>query len=114
LNRVSETKEGRNDIMGLFGKKVIKQVKDGAWGHLISVHKVDVDTISNSLRCVEQAGLLDGNVPVIFLRVFRPIEAEQKGIVVTGWETFDQHPDLIVFEGYLTKGNDAHLERKKP
>jgi len=34
-------------------------------------------------------------------------------IVVEGWETFGQHPDLILFEGYLTKANEAHLERKR-
>jgi len=27
-------------------------------------------------------------------------------------ETFDQHPELIMFEGYLDANNQAHLERK--
>lgn len=100
--------------MGLFKKKVIKEIDGGAWGHLVSVHKMDVDTISKELRCVEREGVLDGGRPVKFLRVFRPTEAQQKGVGVTGWETFDQHPDLIHFEGYLTRNNEAHLERKKP
>ncbi len=100
--------------MKLFKKKVIQEVKDGAWGHLANDHNVDADTLSRSLRCVEKSGLLNGQVPVTFLRVFRLPEAEQKGIAVAGWETFDQHPDLIVFEGYLTGDNKAHLERKKP
>jgi hypothetical protein len=51
--------------------------------------------------------------PVTLIRVFRPAEAQQKGIVVTGWETFDQNPELILFEGYLTRANKAHLERRK-
>jgi hypothetical protein len=50
---------------------------------------------------------------VTFLRVFKPSEAQQKEIVVTGWETFDQHPDLIIFESYLTITNEAYLEHKK-
>jgi hypothetical protein len=99
--------------MGLFKKKVIKEIRDGVWGHLVSVHNTTVDTISKELRCVEQEGVLDGRIPVTFLRVFKPAEAEEREIVITGWETFDQHPELIIFEGYLTKTNRAHLERKR-
>jgi hypothetical protein len=99
--------------MGLFKKKVIKEVHDGMCGHLVSVHNTDVDTISNELRCVEQEGVLDGKVPVTFVRIFKPAEAEKREIVITGWETFDHHPELIIFEGYLTKTNRAHLERKR-
>jgi hypothetical protein len=99
--------------VGLFKKKVIKEIDGGAWGHLVSVHKIDVDTLSKEMRCVEKEGFLDGGRPVTFLRVFKTGEAQQKNIVVTGWETFDQHPDLILFEGYLTKTNEAYLERKK-
>ena len=99
--------------MGLFRKKVIREIRDAAWGHLVSVHHVDVDTLSKELRWVEREGVLDGKEAVTFLRVFKPAEAEQKGIVVSGWETFDEHPGLIRFEGYLTRANKAYLERKK-
>ncbi len=98
--------------MGLFKKKVAKEISGGAWGHLVSVHKVDVDTLSKEMRCVEREGVHDGT-PVTLLRVFKYREAEQKGVTVTGWETFDQHPELIWFEGYVTKSNQAQLERKR-
>ena len=62
---------------------------------------------------MDREGMLDGGRPVTFLRVFKPMEAQQKGIDVTGRETFDQHPDLILFEGYLTQANEAYLERKR-
>lgn len=99
--------------MGLFKKKVIKEIYGGVWGHLVGVHKIDVDTLSREMRCVECEGTVDGAGQVTLLRVFRPREAEEKGVVVTGWETFDQHPDLILFEGYLTRSNKAYLEPKK-
>ena len=99
--------------MGLFKKKVIKEIDGGAWGHLVSVHEINVDTLSKEMRCVKREGILEGGKPVTFLRVFKPAEAQQEGIVVEGWETFDQHPDLILFEGYLTRTNEAHLERKR-
>jgi hypothetical protein len=45
--------------------------------------------------------------------VFKPSEAKKIGIPVTGWETFDSYPDLVHFEGYITRNNEAHLERKR-
>ncbi len=100
--------------MGLFSRKpkVVKEIHDGAWGHMVRVHKIDVDTLSKDVRCVEREGALDGKA-VTFMRVFRRSEVAQKGLEVTGWETFDQHPELLLFEGYLTRANEAHLERKR-
>ena len=98
--------------MWLFKKKVIKQIDGGAWGHLVNSHDVDVDTLSRQFRCVEREGSHEGRA-VTLLRVFKPIEAKEKGIPITGWETFDSHPDLVYFEGYITKTNEAHLERKR-
>jgi hypothetical protein len=100
--------------MGLFKKKVVKEIDGGAWGHLVHVHGVNVDMMSKTMRCVEREGALDGGTPVTFLRVFKPKDAEARGLTIGGWETFDQHPDLILFEGYVTKKNEAFLERKNP
>ena len=100
--------------MGFFRKKAVKKIKDGAWGHLVSDHGIDVDTLSNTMRCVEREGVTGHNkVPVTFMRVFKITEAEQKGVAIEGWETLDEHPDLVIFEGYVTAGNEAHLERKR-
>jgi len=99
--------------MGIFKKKIIRKIDGGVWGHLVSYHKIDVDTLSRDMRCVEKEGVADGGKPVTLIRVFKPAEAQQKGIIVTGWETFDQNPELILFEGYLTRAYEAHLERKK-
>ncbi len=101
--------------MGLFNKKpkIVKEISGGAWGHMVNVHGMDVDTLSKDVRCVEREGI-EGNKPVTFMRVFKLSEVAKKGVEVTGWETFDQHPELVLFEGYLNKNsNEAHLERKK-
>lgn len=99
--------------MFFFGKKkVVKELRDAAWGCLVK-QGVDVDTISRHLRCVEKEGVIDGKGRGSFLRVFKPMEADAKGIEVTGWETFDHHPDLVIFEGYITEANTAHFDRKR-
>ena len=99
--------------MGIFKKKVIRKIDGGVWGHLVSVHNIDVDTLSKHMRCVEREGVLENGMPVTFVRIFRPAEVQNNGILVTGWETFDEHPNLILFEGYLTRANEAHLEGRK-
>ena len=98
--------------MWLFKKKVVKNIEGGAWGHLVHEHGLNVDTLSREFRCVEREGEHQGQA-VTFLRIFKPGEAEKKGVSVGGWETFDSHPDLVHFEGYLTRTNQASLERRK-
>ncbi len=99
--------------MGLFNRKpkVVKEIHDAAWGALVR-EGIDVDTLSREIRCVEREGTQDGQV-VTFMRVFKLKEAEEKGVVVTGWVTFDEHPELVLFEGFLTRSNKAFLERKR-
>jgi hypothetical protein len=99
--------------MGLFNRKpkVVKEIYGGAWGELVRVHGLTVDVLSKNIRCVDKPGVKDGS-PVNLLRIFSLRDIEQKGITIAGWETFDQHPELIMFEGYLYGNNRAQLERK--
>jgi len=98
--------------MGLFGfkKKVFREISGGVWGHMVNAHGLNVDILARSMRCVEKEGLLDGKKPVTFLRVFNLQEVEKRGVEIKGWETFDQYPELVRFEGYLTKTNEAFLK----
>jgi hypothetical protein len=98
--------------MGLFKKKVVKEIDYGIWGHMVNEHKIDVVTL-DKMRCVDRDGTISGGLPVKLVRVFSPDEAAGKGIKVTGWETFDEHPELILYEGYLNRDNEALLVKKK-
>lgn len=99
--------------MGLFKKKVVKDIYGGIWGHMVNAHGIDVDTLSRDLRCVDREGTIKDNLPVMLIRVFKPAEAKEKNITVTGWETFDEHPELVLYEGYLRRDNMAFLEKKR-
>lgn len=99
--------------MGWFGfkKKIIKEIYGGAWGHLVNDHGLTVDVLSKSIRCVEKPEVRDGG-KVNLLRVFSLHDVAKKGVVVEGWETFDRHPDLVLFEGSLDDNNVASLVRR--
>ena len=95
-----------------FKKKKVKNIDGPPWGHLLREYQMDVDTLSR-MRCVKQDGVNEKRQPVTFLRMFKPEEAEQKGIEITGWKTFDKYPELIHFEGYEGKNTkEEHLEDK--
>jgi hypothetical protein len=97
--------------MQLFKPKIVKEIYGGAWGHMVSVHKIDVDTLAREIRCVEKKGKLADGLPVTLLRLFKL--SETKNLTITGWETFDQHPELIIWEGHLKANNTAFLEQKR-
>jgi hypothetical protein len=97
--------------MGFFKKKVVKEIYAGTWGHMINDHQIDVHTL-DEMRCVDRGGTINDGLPVTLIRVFSPGEAAGKGIRVTGWETFDEHPELILYEGYLTQDNKALMVKK--
>lgn len=99
--------------MGLFNRKpkIVKEICFGTWGHLVHDHGLTVEVLCEDIRCVDKHGVKDGS-QVDLLRVFSLSDVEKKGITIAGWETFDQHPELIMFEGYLDVKNQAHLERK--
>jgi len=97
-----------------FSKKlrIIHEIEGAVWGILLR-EGFDVGTLSNDVRCVHKKGSIEGGIPVTDLRVFKLSEAAGKGVEITGWETFDQHPELILFEGYRNdQSHHAFLERK--
>jgi hypothetical protein len=96
---------------GLFRPRIIKEIHGGAWGHLVNEHGLTVEVLSENIRCVDKPSEKDGST-VKLLRIFSLSDIEKEGITITGWETFDRYPELIMFEGYLDGNNQAHLERK--
>ena len=98
--------------MWWFKKSVVNPIPSNAcWGLLVGQHKIDVDTLTNVMRCVVKEGIVNDR-KVTFVRIFDLREIEKRKITITGWETFDQYPELLAFEGYFTEANYAFLERK--
>jgi hypothetical protein len=98
--------------MWFFKKSTYRPIPANAcWGHLVHNHDMDVDTLVNHMRCVMKEGEREGK-KVTFMRIFDLRETKKQMIEIVGWESFDQHPELIIFEGYYTKNDQAFLERK--
>ncbi|HOG18518.1 MAG: hypothetical protein A4E73_01747 [Syntrophaceae bacterium PtaU1.Bin231] len=92
--------------------KVVREIKAGVWGKLVQ-QGVDVDTLTKDVRCVEKAGNANNGAPVTHVRIFKLSQAAQKGVEITGWEVFDRHPELVLFEGYINpESNQAVIEKR--
>jgi hypothetical protein len=58
--------------------------------------------------------LLAGSPQPFDVRVFDEAQVAQKKVKVKDWTTFDEHPDLILYEGWFDKDSmRAELEEKK-
>lgn len=72
-----------------------------------------------TLRRVETDGVVEDK-PATMIRIFDPTAAKEKGVAIDDYESLDNHPDLIVYEGYYceTRGRlrsmvtDIHIEKK--
>ena len=98
--------------MWFFKKSSVRPIPANAiWTHLVHDHNVDSNTLLNLMRCIMKDGDREGQ-KVTLLRIFNLEDAKKKNIEITAWESLDQHPELIAFEGYYTADDRAFLERK--
>ena len=57
-----------------------------------------------SLSSVQKVGFWDGR-PVTFIRIYDP-RASEEAWQVKDFTSLDQHPELILYEGYCETGSD--------
>ena len=94
-------------------KKAVKKIEGTLWGYMVSKGRT-VDILQN-LRRVEQDGAV-GRKQVIMIRIFDPATANEKGVAIDDYESLDNHPELILYQGYYLEiggeAKDIHIERK--
>ncbi len=98
--------------MWRFKKEGVREIDYSLWRYMVNEHGIDLSTL-DKMRYVTRDETIGGVLAITLVRVFLPHDAATKGVEVTGWETFDEHSDLILYEGYLNQGNKAFLVRKE-
>lgn len=73
---------------------------------------MDLSTLRRDYKCVYKPFVWGTSS---LMRVFRPSDMKESGVTVTGWDTFDVHPERIVFDGFLMGNgqNEAYLEIRR-
>jgi hypothetical protein len=83
---------------------------------MLNYGEVSVDTL-RELRWLEHDVVLgDKPLPLTMVRIFHPLVAKNKGVIIDSFESLDNHPDLVLYEGlYETidgQVTNIHIERK--
>ena len=87
-----------------------KDVPQRAYMYLVTTLKVAPENITGLLS-VQKVGFRDGKL-VTFIRIYNP-SAIEEALQVKDFTSLDQHPELILYEGYWEKVSDrAFLECK--
>ncbi len=65
-------------------------------------------------RCIETSRLVDGKM-ANWIRVYEPSLARRKGLAIRDDLDLDQHPEVVLFEGYVTMEGRIYLaDRRQP
>jgi hypothetical protein len=83
-----------------------------SWVHvyLVTTLKVPPENLTG-LRSVQKIGFWDGK-PVTFIRIYDP-RASEEAWQFKDFSSLDQHPELVLYEGYWEKESDrVFLERR--
>lgn len=99
-------KKKEKGVMGLGGSVV--------WNYMRSRYGLSGDEMV-LLRQVESDGMV-GDQPVTMIRIFDPATAKEKGVAIEDYQSLDNHPDLILYEGYYREARgqitDGEIEKK--
>ena len=79
--------------------------------HLVVAKKKDPDWVWHLKTVVRQS---PKGKKAFDVRVFDQAQVAQKKVKIKDWTTFDEHPDLILYEGWFDKKSmKVQLEEKK-
>jgi len=99
-------KKKEKGVMGLGGSAV--------WNYMKKRYGLS-DEEMVLLRRVESEGTV-GDKPVTLIRIFDPTTTKQKDVAIENYHSLDNHPDLILYEGYYCVAGgeitDGEIEKK--
>jgi hypothetical protein len=85
-----------------------RDIPDLAARHMIVEEKKDPDWVWKLKGVVRPAG----KKKAFYCRVFDEARVAQAGVKVKDWSSLDEHPDLILWEGYFDKETNT-MRREK-
>jgi hypothetical protein len=97
------------DLIWLSGEGP-KDIPPLVYVYIVTTLEVPAENLTG-LRSVLKTGFWEDK-PVTFIRIYDP-RVNEEAWQVKDFTSLDEHPDLILYEGYWEKGSDhVYLERK--
>ena len=67
----------------------------------------------DTLRCFECEGVVSGK-EVRCIRIFSPYRAKEQLLSIKTEADLDQHPEMLLFEGYIDRQGSAYVADRRP
>ena len=67
----------------------------------------------NMLRCFEYDGIVNGK-EASCIRVFSPYTAKEQRLSIRTKLDLDQHPEMLLFEGYIDRQGSVYVADRRP
>ena len=95
-------------------KEKVKKIEGDLWTYMAKY--VALDEL-RYLRMVERDAILgDKSIGLTMVRIFDPSAASAQDVTVDNYRSLDDHPELILYEGYHRRGDgqaiEIHIEKK--
>lgn len=75
------------------------------WFHMKKAHGL-TDTRMLQLKTATCPAKVDGMAATL-VRIFEPDVAKEKGVAIKDYESLNEHPELVLYEGYKTQGRGS-------
>ena len=88
-------KSGESGVSKLPGPKFVPDI---VGGHLVTDYKQNPDWVWKLKSVVRKR---ENSRSVFDIRVFDEVEVATKNIKIANYNSFDEHPELVLFEGWF-------------
>ena len=96
----------KKGVMSLSGSAV--------WSYMHSRHGISGEALVSLMRA-ESDGMV-GDKLVTMIRIFDPATAKEKSVAIEDYQSLDNRPDLILYEGYYSEARgqvtDGEIKKK--
>lgn len=95
--------------------KAVKEIKGALFQYMVNKQHVPLDVL-HSLRIVERdAEVGDKPVGLTMFRIFHPAGTKEKGVTIDNYDSLDNDPELILYEGYyqVADGHATNIRIEK-
>ena len=64
------------------------------------------------LQCIRDRRVHNG-IPMSFIRIVDRMETYEQGVSTKQYHDFDEHPELVLFEGHILENGTVYLKKKE-
>ncbi len=87
-----------------------KSLPNAVYREIVTRFRADPDEAWNDFKAVVRPK--DGVKDIFEVRVFNGMQASSGHVSIKDYNSLDEHPELILYEGWFNKGDQAEIQKK--